>query len=240
MTQITVKIDHAVAEAELTGVLTSRMVGVLVRFEFGPIWDGLIKAAVFQGSGASITVMLFRTNEVELPYEVLMSAGSTLKIGVEGRDPGGALVIPSTMVEVGRILEGADPHGTEPGEATEPVWGQIMAKLDALEALTEHMLNVDSALSTTSTNPVQNQAVALRFASLENAFSESIEEIAELIPSLDASLSKTGSAADAGAVGTAIRQVEQAMDLIAGSIPTETTIGIWIDNKLEVIENGYY
>ena len=101
-------------------------------------------------------------------------------------------------------------------------------------------MNVDSALSTTSTNPVQNQAVALRFASLENAFSESIEEIAELIPSLDASLSKTGSAADAGAVGTAIRQVEQAMDLIAGSIPTETTIGIWIDNKLEEIENGTY
>lgn len=143
MTHIKVKIDHAVAEAELTGVLTSRMVGVPVCFEFGPIWDGLIKAAVFQGSGASITVMLFRTNEVELPFEVLMSAGSTLKIGVEGRSHEGGIVIPSTMVEVGRILEGADPHGTPPGEATEPVWGQIMAKVDALEARTEELVDAE-------------------------------------------------------------------------------------------------
>ena len=177
MTQITVKIDHAVAEAELTGVLTSRMVGVPVRFEFGPIWDGLIKAAVFQGSGASITVMLFRTNEVELPYEVLMSAGSTLKIGVEGRDPGGALVIPSTLVEVGKILEGADPHGTEPGEPTEPVWGQIMAKVDALEALTEKMVDVEAletAIENHESDPDDHpqlrnaiKAVAQKYADLE-------------------------------------------------------------------------
>ena len=134
MTQIKVRVDHAVAQAELTGVLTSRMVGVPVRFEFGPVWEGLIKAAVFQGSGASVVVMLFRTDEVEVPYEVLMAPGSTLRIGVEGRSSTGELVIPSTMVEVGKILEGADPHGTEPGEPTDPVWAQIMAKLEELEA----------------------------------------------------------------------------------------------------------
>jgi hypothetical protein len=297
MTHVKIKIEHAVAEAELTGVLTSRMVGVPVRFEFGPIWDGLIKAAVFQGSGASITVMLFRTNEVELPYEVLMSAGSTLKIGVEGRDPGGALVIPSTLVEVGKILEGADPHGTEPGEPTEPVWGQIMEKVDALEALTEKMVDVealetaienhesdpddhpqlrsaiqavsdacmqnyskcvrlvngigpdesgnvnvevgasaaaDSDLSTTSTNPIQNKAVAQRFDELVDAFSESIENH-ESDPD------------DHPQLRNAIKAVEQKfadlevdLDRIEGAIPTDTYINTLIDAKLGVIENGTY
>ena len=44
-------------------------------------------------------------------------------------------------------------------------------------------ITVDSELSTTSTNPIQNQAVAQRFTQLEDAFSESIENITESIPS---------------------------------------------------------
>ena len=38
-------------------------------------------------------------------------------------------------------------------------------------------ITVDSALSTTSTNPIQNKAVAQRFTQLEDAFSESIENV---------------------------------------------------------------
>ena len=37
MTHVKIKIEHAVAEVELTGVLTRGMVGVPVRFEFGPV-----------------------------------------------------------------------------------------------------------------------------------------------------------------------------------------------------------
>lgn len=307
MTHVKIKIEHAVAEVELTGALTRGMVGVPVRFEFGPVWDGLIKAAVFQGSGASITVMLFRTNEVELPFEVLMAVGSTVKVGVEGRDPEGGLVIPSTMVEVGRVLEGADPHGTEPGEPTEPVWGQIMAKVDALEAQTEEFMDigdleaaienhesdpddhpqlrsaiqaisdeclqnykkcvrsvngafpdedgnvnvtgsgfvkVDSTLSSTSENPIQNKAVAQRFDELADAFSESIENIMEQMPALDTTLSEAGKAADAGAVGAAIEQAMQeagqALDMIMGAIPTETTVYAWIDDYLSEALGGDY
>ena len=44
-------------------------------------------------------------------------------------------------------------------------------------------ITVDSALSTTSTNPIQNKAVAQRFSELTEAFSESIENVAENIPS---------------------------------------------------------
>jgi hypothetical protein len=41
----------------------------------------------------------------------------------------------------------------------------------------------DDTLSTTSTNPIQNKAVAQRLAELTEAFSESIENVAENIPS---------------------------------------------------------
>jgi hypothetical protein len=41
----------------------------------------------------------------------------------------------------------------------------------------------DDTLSTTSTNPIQNKAVAQRLSELTEAFSESIENVAENIPS---------------------------------------------------------
>lgn len=44
-------------------------------------------------------------------------------------------------------------------------------------------ITVDSALSTTSTNPIQNQAVAQRFTELTEAFSETIGNVTEQIPS---------------------------------------------------------
>lgn len=43
-------------------------------------------------------------------------------------------------------------------------------------------ITVDSALSTTSTNPIQNKAVAQRFSELTEAFSETIGNVTELIP----------------------------------------------------------
>jgi hypothetical protein len=44
-------------------------------------------------------------------------------------------------------------------------------------------ITVDSALSTTSTNPIQNKAVAQRLTELTEAFSESLGNVAENIPS---------------------------------------------------------
>ena len=43
-------------------------------------------------------------------------------------------------------------------------------------------ITVDNALSTTSTNPIQNQAVAQRFTQLEDSFSETLGNVTELIP----------------------------------------------------------
>lgn len=69
------------------------------------------------------------------------------------------------------------------------------------------VLKADDTLSTTSTNPIQNKAVAQRLSELTEAFSEAIENIMEQLPALDTTLSEAGKAADAGAVGAALNSL---------------------------------
>jgi hypothetical protein len=105
-------------------------------------------------------------------------------------------------------------------------------------------ITVDSALSTTSTNPIQNKAVAQRLSELTEAFSESIENVAEMIPGLDDTLSETGKAADAKAVGDAITQATQdvgdILQQLMGSIPTDAHINDLIDAYLSEALGGDY
>lgn len=235
MTEIKIKLDHAEAKAELTGVLTTRMVGVLVTFEFGPVWDGLIKAAVFQGSGASVVEMLFHTNDAFVPPEVLVAAGSTLKIGVEGRSPDGELVIPSTMVEVGEVLEGADPRNTELEEITQPVWAQIMAELEALAGRTEEQMTEHIE------DPKAHPAVW-------TAINERIPK-SSIVNYLDCT---DDSAVLGGSVGREIlRKLAVCVKTVNGVAPdakgnvnvaaaSDDHINALIDAKLGVIENGTY
>jgi hypothetical protein len=242
------------------------MVGVPVHFEFGPVWDGLIKAAVFQGSGASVTVMLFRTNEAEVPFEVLMAAGSTLKIGVEGRDPEGGLVIPSTMVEVGKILEGADPTGTEPAEATSPVWEQIMEKVDALEALTEDFVDqadLEAAFMSHKNDPNDHPELRDTIRSVSDDCMQNYVECVRSVNGVgpdeggnvnvnagsdiivDAELDKTShNPVENKAVAVKIADLEKAfalsLEALEEEIPTDSYIIALIDTQLGVIENGTY
>ena len=104
-------------------------------------------------------------------------------------------------------------------------------------------ITVDSALSATSTNPVQNKVITAYF----NNAVQTLEQLQASIPTIDTTLSKAGQAADAGAVGavlleanTAMEQMAQAIDKVAGSIPTDTYFNSLIDAKLGVIENGSY
>lgn len=100
----------------------------------------------------------------------------------------------------GGIVQETDP--TVPAWAKQPNKpSYTAAEVGALPASTviPTMPTVDSTLSATSTNPIQNKAVAQKFSSLE---------------------------AD--------------VDRLEGSIPTDTYIYTLIDEKLGVIENGYY
>lgn len=91
-------------------------------------------------------------------------------------------------------------------------------------------ITVDSELSATSENPIQNKAVAQRLSELTDEFSETIENVTELIPGLDTTLSETGKAADAAAVGAAIEQVRQEA---GSSITVDSALSATSENPVQ-------
>lgn len=97
-------------------------------------------------------------------------------------------------------------------------------------------ITVDSELSETSTNPVQNRVITTAFSEALTEISDSVEQLAGSIPTIDTTLSVPGQAADAGAVGDAIQQAMQeassTLEQIMGAIPTEAQINALIDAKL--------
>lgn len=141
MTNICVTIKDGKAEAKLTGVLTTGMVGVPVEFSFGPEWQDLSITAVFKGSATVIDRVLIGTDKTTVPHEVLALEGSSLWVGAEGRNAAGNLVIPSTMVKVGDILCGADPSGDVSLDPSQPVWAQVMT---AVEELAETVMDSEA------------------------------------------------------------------------------------------------
>lgn len=121
------------ATAQATEPITSGSVGMEVSFRFSEDWDGLGKAAIFQGSGQSIDVLLTEDLCV-VPHEVLQIPLGHLKIGVYGTGDQGQRVTPTVWADAGRILRGVEPSQIEPTPATQSLVQQI---LEAAEAAAE-------------------------------------------------------------------------------------------------------
>ena len=129
-TSLKVMVDHVHVKAELTGVLTSGMVGVPVTFRFDDSWDGLRKLAVFEGSGQKKHLDLNLGGEYTIPWEVLIEDRSMVKVGVEGRDADGTIVIPTRWADVSVILRGAQAGNDPAMNPTPTVYDQIMKAID--------------------------------------------------------------------------------------------------------------
>lgn len=85
-------------------------------FEFvHPIWQSLMKQAVFRCGDIQIGVMLDESGECVIPWEVLQSPGEVLEIGVYGVQ-GKDIVLPTIWVRAGTIRQGVDdcPGGRAP------------------------------------------------------------------------------------------------------------------------------
>lgn len=147
MTNICINIRNGEAVAELTGVLTTGMVGVPVHFQFGPEWDGLSVVAVFRGSTVTLDRAMPGIRDTTVPHEVLALKGSTLYVGAEGRNAAGDLIIPSTMAPVGIIQEGADPSGDESIDPSQPIWAELMAMVQALAEQSLDKQEINRALA---------------------------------------------------------------------------------------------
>lgn len=98
--------------------ITTGSVGYPVIFSFDKSWDGLIKTAIFRASGKKAKRAI-ETAEHSIPPEVLTEAGSTLWIGVYGKNSAGTLVMPTVWAKAGTIHAGTDdPEGIDPGGST--------------------------------------------------------------------------------------------------------------------------
>ena len=179
MIQITCKGNSAICTR--TERLTSGMVGLQCEFVFDGAWDGLAKTAVFTAGNEKRDVLL-TGDTCTVPWEVLKTAGYQLVIGVYGTNAEGTLIIPTCYAMCGSIGPGADPSGDESTDPTLPVWGQMQGMIGNLENLaTASKDNLVSAINDAAQSGGSGGAVAL-----------------------DTTLTQSGKAADAKAVGDAL------------------------------------
>ena len=81
-------------------------------------WDGLNRTAVFRAGTKAVPVLLGDDNTAEIPWEVLQTAGITLRIGLYGTNAAGD-VLPTVWADAGMICTGAylgdDAYPPTPG-----------------------------------------------------------------------------------------------------------------------------
>lgn len=195
MTKICLKLCGAVATAEVTGILTAGMIGVPVEIAYDSEWTGLKKALVCKTRAISRTVL-----DVDccatLPTDVLQCArwgSDCLYLGVEGRLEDGTLVIPSSLAYCGEIIQGAnscvDPS-TVPGS---DAWANVVGKIGDLSEL--------------NTQAKDDLVSAINELCAQGGGSSGGGSI-----SLDPTLTVEGKAADAKAVGDALKEKQPVGD----------------------------
>ena len=133
MIQIIVQAQKASCRKSSGERITTGMVGKKVSFDFSAEWDGLVKTAVFEGSGVTKDVTLSGDTAV-IPHECLTAPGGMLRVGVFGTD--GTIQTPTVYTDIGQIEQGADPSGDTSSDPTLPIWAQLQAMMGSLDNLT--------------------------------------------------------------------------------------------------------
>lgn len=122
-------VDTRVIELE---PIPEKITGATVRFVYDdPMWDGLIKNAVFVGT--EIVSVLNVGEEVEIPAEAVAKHGKLLKVGVCGTTADGKVIIPTLYANLGLIRPAADPSADPSADPTLPVWAQLQAEIEQLK-----------------------------------------------------------------------------------------------------------
>ena len=184
MTEIT--INRTCAMLDRCEQFTSGRVGARIKFSFSSEWAGLSKTAVFTNGDTTIDVLNV-ADEITIPHEVLAISGKKLKVGVYGYTVGDngniEIAIPTVYADLGKVVKGADPSGDESTEPSLPVWAQTQALIGNLSEL--------------ETEAKNNLVAAINEAAQTGSGGGSTVE-------LDTTLTQSGKAADAKAVGDAL------------------------------------
>ena len=161
--------------------ITSGMVGQPIELEYSADFDGLTLTAVLTNGKTTVDV-LNPGAQCVIPHEVLDTVGTLVKVGIYAVR-GNELVIPTVYADIGVVLKGADPSGDVSIDPTLPVWAQTQAMIGNLNDL--------------NTETKDNLVAAINEAAQSGGGGGSTVE-------LDTTLSETGKAADAKAVGDAL------------------------------------
>ena len=163
--------------------LTSGMVGQPIHFEYSHDFDGLTLTAVFTNGKTTVDVLNLG-NQCMIPHEVLDTVGTLVKVGIYAVR-GNELVIPTVYANIGVVQKGADPSDDVSADPTLPVWAQTQAMIGNLNDLTTEAKN--------------NLVSAINEAAQSGGGGGPTVE-------LDTTLTQSGKAADAKAVGDALAE----------------------------------
>lgn len=140
--------------------ITSGTVGLPVEFTFDSQWDGMTKIAVFR-VGDIIKSVDLPEAETTVPWELLVSAGAWLSIGVYGANSDGSVAIPTTWANVRAINEGATPDGDPTTDPTLPIWQTIMNQIASLATTSITQVVLKSSAWITAADGLHSQVVTI-------------------------------------------------------------------------------
>ena len=170
LTSITLKLTGAQAWAQVTGPLTSGMVGLPVAIEWDETWEGLTKNLVCRcspwGSDEGESRAILNVGAHAAVAHEVMQAGMYLYLGVEGFRSDGTLVIPTTWARCGRIEPGANTCADPTADPELPVWDQVLVSSQAAaeSAAKAAQSEANAQLNASSTAQLTRQAEQAQWA----------------------------------------------------------------------------
>lgn len=130
MPKITLYLKQAQIRSEVSGILTSGMVGVEVELVCDESWEGLSKTLVCR-AGDTVKTVLVQNDRAVVAHETMI-AGKWLELGVEGRSYDGSVVIPTIWERCCIVLAGVDSEAGLTVDPTMPIWAQLQSRVEAL------------------------------------------------------------------------------------------------------------
>lgn len=99
-----------------------------VRFEFSEEWEGMDKTASFRFHGRTVSVVLDKNGECQIPWDIIdhYEPWQKLYVGVCGMK-GGTVVLPTAWASLGEILPGVT-FGQNARPPTPNLWEQKLAQ----------------------------------------------------------------------------------------------------------------
>lgn len=114
--------------------ITSGSVNVYkVMFNFDDAWkDEYKRYAIFKIGSYSVSVSIESKRIVQIPWEIITPKQRSLMLycGVYGRLDDGTIVLPTTYIELGKVLEGASICDNVPRPPYKSAYDEVLDKLD--------------------------------------------------------------------------------------------------------------